>query len=182
MEKHTYSFIVIWVLAGIVAILDFLGVVAFPIGIFSVSAFYFWSAFFAAFAVWFKRKWIIAIYLGLIIAALFSGFHVFVPLGALGNTLGAVGIYLGFRYFHLNPALKSWKDYLGYFLLVTLGSNVISAVRTINILHFAGLIPTDAINAAMYGWIIGGIVVSIVIGLPLFKGLTPVIKRLSITK
>ena len=182
MQKHTYSFIVIWVLAGIVAILDFLWVVAFPVGIFSVSAFYFWSAFFAAFAVWFRWKWILAIYLGLVIAALFSGFHVFVPLGALGNTLGAVLVYLGFRYLRLNPSLKSVKDYLGYILLVTLGSNIVSAVWTINILHFAGLIPADAINTAMYGWIIGGIVVSIVIGLPLFKWLTPVIRRLSITK
>lgn len=64
--KGKLDFILIGVIAGLVAILDFIGVVGLPLGVFSVSSFYVGSAFFTAFALWFKRDALIGIYIGLL--------------------------------------------------------------------------------------------------------------------
>ncbi len=174
---YIYNFIIIGILSWIVAALDIIWVIGFPLGIFNISILYIWSAFFYAFAIWFKWKWILAIYLGLIIAALFTWFHAFVPLGALWNTFWGVIILLWFKYMNLNSSFSKIKYYIGYITLVIM-ANIISSIRTIIILNKAGLIPSEAIKPAIYWWIWWWLIVWIIIGIPLLKFLSPVVNKL----
>lgn len=179
MKKE--NFIIIWVLAGMVAVLDVIWVITLPIGTFA-SGFYIWAAFFAAFALWFGWRWLLAIYIWLILWSLFTGFSVFSFFGALGNVLWAWFVWLVFSSFKLNMELKKIKDYLGFFIACTLWFGVISWVWTLNVLNYVGIIPDEAMRVATYGWIFWDAVVSLVIWIPLFKYLSPVIKRISLFK
>jgi len=179
MKKE--NFIVIWVLAGIVAVLDVIWVITLPIWTFA-SGFYIWAAFFAAFAIRFGRRGLVAIYIWLILWSLFTWFSVFSFIGALGNVLWAGFVWLIFYLFKLNPELKNIKDYLGFFLACTLWFSIISWFLTLNILNYVGIIPDEAIRVAFYGWILGDAIVSLIIWIPLFKYVSPVIKRISFFK
>ena len=91
--RFTY---LIGVIAVIVAVLDFIGVVGIPTGIFSVSGFYIGGAFYTAFALWFKRNGLLAMYLGLLLGAVLSGtFTIFAFLLAWGNVLGVGAVLWG---------------------------------------------------------------------------------------
>ena len=181
--SYTNNFILIGVIAGLVAVLDWIGVVGFPIGVFSVSAFYIGSAFFTAFAIWFKWKALIAIYIGLLIGALLAGtFTVFAFVLALGNVFGAMIPMLVFSHKKLNKELKSLKDYIAFILSATIGQNVFSAIYVLGGFVIFGIIPLEALKVALIGWIVGGMIVSVVIGIPLLKFLSPVIKKTSLVR
>ena len=176
--KRLNSFILIGVIAGLVAILDWIGVVGFPIGIFSVSAFYIGSAFFTAFAIWFRWKALIAMYIGLLLGALLAGtFTIFAFILALGNVFGAMIPMLVFSSRRFSKELRSLKDYIAYILSATVGQNVISAIYVLGGFVLFGIIPGTAFKVAFTGWVVGGIIVSLVIGIPLLKFLSPYLKR-----
>ncbi len=184
MEKqnHSYSFILMGVIAGLTAILDYIGVMTFPFGFFGVSAFYIGAAFFTAFAIWFKWRALLAMYIGLLIGALISGtFTIFALLLAWGNVIGAAIPMLVFnsKRLGLNKELKKAKDYVAFILTATLCQNIISAIWVLGGFVLFGIMPLEALKMAMFGWILGGIAVSIVIGIPLLKFATPVIKKTS---
>ncbi len=178
-NKFNY-FILMGVVAGLVALLDYIGVVIFPIGIIGVSAFYIGSAFFTVFAIWFKGKGLIAIYIGLLLGALISGtFTVYAFLLAWGNVLGAAVPMLFFRkWFDMD--LKKPKDFFGFILSATIAQNIISAAWVLTGFYYFGIMPAEAVSAAVYGWLIGGVIVSIVIGIPLLKYLSPFVKKTSL--
>jgi len=178
-EKSTsFSFILIGVLAGIVALLDYIGVVSFPVGVFGVSAFYIGAAFFTSFAIWFKWKGLISIYLGLLIGALISGtFTVYAFVLALGNVIGAAIPMIFFSMKSLDMELKKPKDYIAFLLSATILQNFVSATWTLTGFYIVGIMAKEAALAASIGWIGGGIIVSLVIGIPLLKFTSPVIKR-----
>jgi hypothetical protein len=180
--KIKSDFILIGVLAGIVAVLDYIGVVGMPFGVFSVSSFYIGGAFFTAFALWFKKDGLLAIYIGLLLGAIISGtFTVFAFLLALGNVFGAMSIMLGFRFSKLNYRLQKPIDYLAFLGFVVI-SQLISSIWTLGGFVVFGLMPSEALLPAMTGWIIGGITVNIVIGIPLVKFFTPVISKSGLLK
>lgn len=177
-KRVGYSFILIGVLAGLVALLDYIGVVSFPIGIFGVSAFYIGAAFYTAFAIWFKWKGLIAIYIGLLIGALISGtFTVFAFVLALGNVIGAAIPMVFFNSGKFDMTLKKFKDYLAFIISATLLQNIVSAAWTLTGFYLVGIMPKEAALAASVGWIGGGIVVSLIIGIPLIKFTSKVVKR-----
>jgi hypothetical protein len=172
------DFILIGVIAGLVAVLDWIGVVGFPIGIFSVSTFYVGSAFFTAFAIWFKWRALIGIYIGLLLGALLAGtFTPFAFILALGNVIGVVIPMLVFSSKTFDRTLKHFKDYLAFVLSATFGQNVISGAYVLGGFVLFKIIPIEAFKVALFGWIIGGIAVSIVIGIPLLKFLSPYLKK-----
>ena len=180
--KKNLDFILIGVVAGIVAVLDFIGVVGIPMGIFSVSSFYIGGAFFTVFALWFKRDGLLAIYIGLLIGAILSGtFTVFAFLLAWGNVLGVLVVMLGFKLPMLNFKLLKIIDYIGFVVLVTV-SQFISSTWTLRGFVLFGLMPLDVLKPAMFGWIVGGIIVNIVIGIPLIKFFSPVIIKAGLLK
>ncbi len=180
--KPKFDIVLIGVIAGLVAILDFIGVVGMPFGVFSVSSFYIGGAFFTAFALWFKRDGLIAIYIGLLIGAVLSGtFTVFAFLLALGNVFGVAIVTLGFELPFLNPRLHKIIDYVGYLVLIII-SQLVSATWTLGGFVVFGLMPKDALIPAMTSWIIGGLIVNIIIGIPLVKFIFPVISKAGLLK
>ncbi len=183
MKQKNYfnNFILIGVLAGIVALLDYIGVIGFPIGIFGVSAFYIGAAFYTAFAIWFGVRGLIAMYLGLLIGALISGtFTIFAFVLALGNVVGAAIPMIVFRTGKFDFELKKIKDYFAFLISATIGQNFISAAWVLTGFYFFGIMPAEAAKAAAFGWIFGGVVVSIVIGIPILKFISPVVKKTSL--
>ncbi len=127
--KTKPDIILIGVIAGLVAILDFIGVVGMPLGVFSVSSFYVGGAFFTAFALWFKRDGLLAIYVGLLIGAILSGtFTVFAFLLAWGNVLGVAAVMLGFELPFLDLRLRSVIDYVGFLVLIVLSQLISSTI------------------------------------------------------
>jgi len=180
MEKKKYQnkFILIGVLAGLVAILDFIGIIVFPVGIVGASGFYIGFAFYAAFAIWFRWRGLLAIYIGLLIGALISGtFTIFAFILALGNVIGASVPMFVFSIKKFNPELKSTKDYVAYILSSTILQNILAAVWILTGFYLVGIMPKGAIIVASSGWVIGDVIVSIIIGIPLLKFLTPIIKK-----
>ncbi len=177
------TFILVGVLSGMVAVLDYIGVIGFPVGVFGVSAFYVGAAFYTAFAVWFKLKGLLAIYIGLLIGALISGtFTVFAFVLALGNVLGAAVPFIFFNGLGFNPELKRARDYFGFVISATVLQNLISAIWVLTGFYLVGIMPAEAALLASIGWIGGGIIVSIVIGIPLLKFTTPLIKKTTLIR
>jgi hypothetical protein len=182
-KKLGANFILIGVLAGLVAILDYIGVVSFPIGVFGVSAFYIGAAFLTAFAIWFRLKGLLAVYIGLLIGALIAGtFTMYAFVLALGNVIGAAVPMLFFNSGKFNMELKSMKDYVAFILSATILQNIISAAWTLTGFVIVGIMPKEAALVAATGWIGGGILVSLIIGIPLLKFTSPVIKRTALFK
>jgi hypothetical protein len=183
MKQKNYNnyFILMGVIAGLTALLDFIGVVIFPIGILGVSAFYIGSAFFTAFAIWFKWRALIAMYAGLLVGALISGtFTVFAFILAWGNVIAVIlPLYL-FNTKYFNPELKRVRDYLAYVGSVTILQSSISAAWVLTGFYIFGILPAEAAKTAAYGWIGGGFVVSLLIGIPLLKSLTPFVKKMNL--
>lgn len=177
-------FILLGVIAGLVALLDFIGVITFPVGFFGVSsAFYIGAAFFTAFAIWFGLYGLLAIYIGLLIGAIIAGtFTIFAFVLALGNVFGAAIPMIVFKKGNLNIELKNTKDYIGYFISSTFGQSIVSGFWTIYGFSIFGIIPSETIGVALSGWVFGDIVVSLIIGIPLLKLVSPVIKRTSLYK
>ncbi len=172
------DFVLIGVIAGLTAILDYIGVIGVPTGIFSVSSFYVGAAFYTLFALWFRREAFVGLYLGLLLGAIISGtFTIYAFLLAWGNVIGVFIVVAGFKYIkNLDYRLKKFIDYVAFILLVFIGQ-LFSANYTLRGLNIFGLIPDNALNAAIFGWVIGGMVVNILIALPLLKILTPVIQQ-----
>ncbi|PIN89043.1 hypothetical protein COU60_05200 [Candidatus Pacearchaeota archaeon CG10_big_fil_rev_8_21_14_0_10_34_76] len=182
-DLPSISFIIIGVIAGLVAVLDYIGVVGFPIGVFGVSAFYIGAAFYTAFAIWFRIKGLLAIYIGLLIGSLFSGtFTIFAFILALGNVFGAAIPALFFNKLGFNPELKRFRDYVAFVISATILQNIISATWVLTGFYLVGIMPAEAAFLASAGWIGGGIIVSLVIGIPLLKFTTPVIKKTTLIR
>jgi integral membrane sensor domain MASE1 len=183
--KPLNNFILMGVLAGLTAVLDYIGVITFPFGFFGVSAFYIGAAFFMAFAIWFKWKALPAMYIGLLISALISGtFTIFAFILALGDVIGAALVMLFFRSkkLKLNPELKTFKDYAFFILSSTIIQNIVSAIWVLGGFVLFGIMPISSLKLAIFGWVLGGMAVSIIIGIPLLKIATPVVKKTSFYK
>lgn len=168
----------IGVVAGLVAVLDYIGVVSFPVAVVGVSGFYIGTAFNTAFAVWFGPAALLAIYLGNLIGSLFTGtFTVFAILLAWGNAIGSAIPMLAFRLTRANPALSDAKS-LAVYWLAAAAQSIASAAWVLGGYVLFGLMPIEALPAASSGWIIGGILVSTAVGIPLLRVATPVVVRL----
>jgi hypothetical protein len=176
MKKR--DFVLIGVIAGLTAILDYVGVIGLPAGVFSMSSLYIGGAFYTLFALWFKKDAYIGMYLGLLLGAVISGtFTVYALLLAWGNVLGVALVAFGFKYIKgLNYKLVKYYDYIAFILLVFAGQ-VLSSNYTIRGLNLFGLIPDSAVNASVVSWILGGMIVNIVIAIPLLKVLTPIVEK-----
>lgn len=172
------DFVLIGVIAGFTAILDYFGVVGLPTGVFSVSSFYIGGAFYTLFALWFRKEAYLGIYLGLLLGAIMSGtFTPYAFLLAWGNVFGVLIIVIGFKYIKgLNYKLKKYYDYIAFIVLSFL-SQLVSSNYTLRGLNFFGLVPDATLNVAIWNWIMAGMIVQIVIAIPLVKILTPIVEK-----
>ncbi|HHX99296.1 TPA: hypothetical protein GX533_01245 [Candidatus Dojkabacteria bacterium] len=171
------DFILIGVIAGLTAVLDYIGVIGLPTGVFSISTLYIGGAFYTLFGLWFRKDAYIGMYLGLLLGAVISGtFTPYAFLLAWGNVLGVLVVVAGFKYIKaLDYRLVKYYDYIAFVLLVFLGQ-IVSSNYTIRGLNFFGLIPDVAVVPSITSWIIGGMIVNIVIAIPLLKILTPIVE------
>ncbi len=85
-----------------------------------------------------------------------------------------------FRSFKLNMELRSKKNYAAYIGTATIGQPIVGALWTIYGFLLFGIIPPESVAPAIIGWIGGGMVVSILIGIPLLRAVTPVVRKTSL--
>lgn len=179
MKASTKNVITIGILAALSAALDLFAVIGFPLGIFSVSTFYLSAAFYMLFVYLWRWRGVVAVYIGMILASLFTGFSLFPLYGAWGNTLGAVLIVYGMRFFKRDCELKKGRDFLAMVVFYVL-SSVLSGVWVIGGWVVVGVLPSEAFMATLIPWILGDIVVYLVLGTTLMKFVAPLMKRFNL--
>lgn len=177
LERPAQRAILIVVLAVIVAALDYVGLVSFPVAVLGASAFYVGAAFNTAFAVWFGAPALLAIYLGNVLGALVLGtFTPEVLLTSLANPIGALIPLLAFRLTGSDPALRNTRAFVIY-LPSIIGQAIVSGIWYFGCLTLVGGFALQALGPAVTSWSVGDIVVSIVIGIPLMWLATPLVFR-----
>lgn len=177
-KKSGFIIVLIAVLAALTAVLDMFGTVAFPF-IYGVSAFYIASAFYLVFINNFRWKGAIAVYVGLIISSLFTGFSLFPLYGAWGNVIAESFIVFVMLKTGCNIELKSKKDFAAISALY-LVAPLISAFWVVGGWAVVGIVPREAFWTIVFGWWLGGVIVHFVIATPLLKFVSPLIRRFNI--
>lgn len=176
MKSTTKTVITIAIIAALSAALDLFAVIGLPTGIFSVSSFYLSAAFYMLFVYLWKWKGVVSVYVGMILASLFSGFSLFPLYGAWGNTLAAVLIVYGMKVLKRNIELKSVKDYAAIVILYVLAS-ALSGLWVIGGWVVVGILPSEAFQGALFTWWFGDVVVYLILGTLLMKFVAPLLKR-----
>jgi integral membrane sensor domain MASE1 len=174
------------VAAGVYTILSWLGVIALPMGIVSVSALFVAIGFGIPFAIWFGGWGLLIGYIGSFIGAgilagtplLLTIPFAFVDWIQFGIPLFAYRILA--RRFGLDPLGKdvySLRGFLFFLVFAVVIPNGLGALYGVTILRAGGLVPPDAYWPAISAWWIGNMVVTIIIAPILLRVLTPVIER-----
>jgi len=177
-KKNGFTVVLIAVLAALTAILDMFGTVVFPF-IYGVSIFYVASAFYLIFITNFRWKGAISIYLGLIIASLFTGFSLFPLYGAWGNVVAESFIIFVMLKTGCNIELKTKKDFAVISALY-LVAPLISAFWVVGGWVVVSIVPKEAFGAIVFGWWLGGIIVHFAVATPLLRFVSPLIRRFKI--
>ena len=176
MKKSTKNIILIAIVTALSAALDLFAVIGFPTGFFSVSSFYLSAAFYMLFVYLWGWKGVVSVYLGMIVASLFSGFSLFPLYGAWGNTFAAVLIVYGMKYLKKNIELKAASDYV-FMIIFYLLASALSGIWVIGGWVFVGILPSEAFKGALFAWWFGDVVVYLVLGTLLMKFIAPLLKR-----
>lgn len=179
MRLKSFNLVVLAVLSSLVASLDLFGIVAFPTGILSVSGFYIGSAFYVLIIAHFRALGALGVYLGLVLASVFTGFSLFPLYGALGNTLASVFVVVGARFLRIDFSFMSIKDYLFVALLYLLAP-CISALWVISGWVYVGILPRESFVPALSSWWFGGVLVYLFVATPLLKYCLPLLSRFKI--
>jgi len=174
------------VAAGIYTILSWLGVIALPVGIVSVSALFVAIGFGIPFAIWFGGWGLVIGYIGSFIGAgILAGTPVlltipFALVDCIQFGIPLVAYRLLAPRFGLHPLGKdvyTLKGFAFFAVFAAIIPNGLGALYGISILYLGGLVPPDAFGAAVSAWWIGNMVVTIIIAPILLRVLTPVIER-----
>ena len=174
------------VAAGIYTILSWLGVIALPVGIVSVSAVFVAIGFGIPFAIWFGGWGLVIGYIGSFIGAgILAGTPVLLTIPFALVDLIQFGIPLIAyrtlaRSFGLDPLgrdVYSLKGIIFFVVFAVIIPNGLGALYGITILYLGGLVPGDAFVPAVTAWWIGNMIVTIIIAPILLRVLSPVIER-----
>lgn len=175
-----FDFIVIAIVAGLVALLDIVGVIGLPTGVLSVSSLYIAAAFYLLFIASFKWKGIIAVYFGLLLASFFTtGFSVMPLILAWGNILAPLLIVFIMKKLNLTFNLSNAKEIIVEIILMIIASFV-SAGWILGGYILFNIIPASSFWVSLIPWIIGDVVVYVVVGIPLMKFVFPLFKKFKI--
>lgn len=180
-EKKKFTTVVtIAVLAALTAVLDMFGVLGLPVGILSVSSFYFASAFYLLFVEVFRWKGAIAIYIGLLLASIFTtGFSVMPLLLAWGNVVCNVFVVVLMKRLGNDYQCNSVGKVVSEVILLMIAP-VISALWVLGGYVVFGIMPLSGLAAAVFGWWVGGVMVNLIISIPIMKFVMPLYKRFSL--
>lgn len=174
------------VAAGVYTILSWLGVIALPVGIVSVSALFVAIGFGIPFAIWFGGWGLVIGYIGSFIGAgILAGTPVLLTIPFAFVDWIQFGIpLLAYRLlaqrFGLHPLGKdvySLKGFLFFLVFAVIIPNGLGALYGITILYLGNLVPPDAFWPAVSAWWIGNMIVTVIIAPILLRVLTPVIER-----
>jgi len=174
------------VAAGIYTILSWLGVIALPMGIVSVSALFVAIGFGIPFAIWFGGWGLVIGYIGSFIGAgILAGAPVlltipFALVDWIQFGIPLVAYRLLAARFGLHPLGKdvyTLKGFAFFVVFAVIIPNGLGALYGIWILYLGGLVPPDALGPAIAAWWIGNMIVTIIIAPILLGVLTPVIER-----
>lgn len=172
-----FDFIIIAVLAGMVALLDIVGVIGLPTGVLSVSSLYIAAAFYLLFIAAFNWKGAIAVYLGLLLSSVFTtGFSIMPLILAWGNVMAPFFIVLVIKKLNLSFNLGNLKESIIEIVLMFVAP-FISAFWILGGYVLFQIIPASSFVASLIPWIIGNIIVYLVIGIPLMKFVLPLFKK-----
>ena len=177
-----FDFIIIAILSGLVAFSDIVAVIGLPTGILSVSSLYIGSVFYLLFIAAFKFKGVLSVYIGLLLASFFTtGFSIMPLFLAWGNVFAPLFILFMMKTTNSNFEMKSLKS-ISLEILFMIIAPLISGGWVLGGFVVFGIIPSSSLIAALIPWLIGGIIVNLVIGIPLMKFVLPLFKKYSITK
>jgi len=171
---------------GVYTILSWLGVIALPVGIASVSALFIAIGFGIPFAIWFGGWGLVIGYIGSFIGAgILAGTPVLLALPFALVDWIQFGIPLvAYRLlaprFGLHPLgrdVYTLKAFLFFVVFAVIIPNGLGALYGIWILFIGGLVPPEAFGPAVIAWWIGNMVVTVIMAPILLHVLTPVIER-----
>jgi hypothetical protein len=180
------SLVTFAVAAGVYTILSWLGVIALPIGIVSVSALFVAIGFGIPFAIWFGGWGLVIGYIGSFIGAgILAGTPVlltipfaFVDWIQFGIPLVAYRVLASkFGLHPLGKDVYTVKGFLFFLVFAVIVPNGLGALYGLWILFLGGLVPSDAFWPGVSAWWIGNMIVTIIIAPILLRVLTPVIER-----
>jgi hypothetical protein len=175
--------------AGVYTILSWLGVIALPIGIVSVSALFVAIGFGIPFALWFGGWGLLIGYVGTLLGAgILGGTPVLlaipfalvdviqfgVPLVAYRLLAPRLGLH------PLGKDVYTVKGFAFFGLFGSLLPNGLGALYGISILSLGNLVPPEAFWPGVIAWWLGNVIVSAVIAPVLLRVITPVIERLGL--
>ncbi len=172
--------------AGVYTVLSWLGVIALPMGIVSVSALFVAIGFGIPFAMWFGGWGLVIGYIGSFIGAgLLAGVPLLIDIPFAFVDWIQFGIpLLAYRLlaqrFGLHPLGRDVYTVKGFLFFLVFGvvlPNGLGALYGISILRAGGLVPPDAFGPAVVGWWVGNMIVSAVIAPILLSTVTPIIER-----
>lgn len=171
------DWVVMAIMIALTAVLDMFGVFTLPVGIVSVSSFYFASAFYLLFIETFKWKGIVSVYLGLLLASFFTtGFSVMPLILAWGNVVCNIFIVIIMKKCNNDYKFDSIKKII-IELLLFLIAPLISAFWVLGGYVLFGVIPVATLMVAVFAWWLGGIAVYIIIGTPMMRFILPLFKK-----
>ncbi len=174
------------VAAGVYTILSWLGVIALPVGIVSVSALFVAIGFGIPFAIWFGGWGLVIGYIGTFIGSgLLAGTPILLCIPFAFTDWIQFGIpLLAYRLlaprFGLHPLGKdvyTVKGFIFFLVFAVLVPNAFGALYGMGILYLGNLVPPEAYWAGVSAWWIGNMIVTVIIAPVLLRVLTPVIER-----
>jgi hypothetical protein len=172
--------------AGVYTVLSWLGVIALPMGIVSVSSLFVAIGFGIPFAMWFGGWGLVIGYIGSFVGAgLLAGVPLLVDIPFAAVDWIQFGIpLLAYRLlarrFGLHPLGRDVYTVKGFLFFLVFGvviPNGLGALYGITILKAGGLVPPEAFGPAVVGWWVGNMIVSAIVAPILLSTVTPIIER-----
>jgi len=176
--------------AGVYTILSWLGVIALPIGVVGVSAFYVAIGFGIPFALWFGGYGLIIGYIGSFLGAgLLAGvpLTIAIPFGFVDLIQFGIPL-LAYRLLApkvgVDPIAKdvyTLKGFIFFLIFCVLIPNYFGSLYGIWILYIGGLVPPEAFLVAQMGWWISNMIIIVIISSIVLKLVGPVMERYGLT-
>ena len=165
--------------AAIVGVLVFFAAISVPF-LPGVSVLYPAAAFESVFGAWFGIWGALASYTGLLVAGTAGGWFA-APNGlllALSDFVQASSVMLAVRYLRLNPEIPNWRHAVAYVSVALLFGSIPGSLfyNYVN-LRLGVLAGWNSYWAAVFAWNVGNLIMFTVVGLPLLRVGTRLIKR-----
>ena len=167
-------------LGGVITVISLVAQLFFSAGGFGASFFFVGWAFYLAAASWFGIWGLIANQISAILSGYIVGRPIPVIITLWHAFLGPGLFMILMKGLKANPELKSIRDYA-----IFLGASVAGAFVTVldllgTMIYVFQLMPVGAFNFMFVGLVIGDFLVTVIIGIPMFKYITPYVKDLPV--